>query len=334
MSDKTITHLLIDTSCLWDAGSDFNHPDFRKLLEFSKNGELKILIPHIVWEERRTQLLDKLYGKVRGLSESFEALKTQFSGNFLVQSLPPPTLTIWNKAEIDARSKKVMADFADDNKIVIVPLAHDHADRAWERYFNIDPPFNPAVVEREKRRKDIPDSWIFEMAIDLQRKYSGLSALCGDGGLSSAMQSIGIRVFKEFRNVLDEIDRHLFVEVVTDVMEVRDSVSVSVQEKGLTTTPKNELELVLSETLEQFKNLDAKVLGYVGYLGSPSKDQLFTLLSKSGTPVETAKNVSERLVIAGIITDTGNHYLSKNKEASDLAATLVEPEIIKLLAEM
>ena len=38
--------------------------------------------------------------------------------------------------------------------------------------------------------------------------------------------------------------------------------------------------------------------------------------------------------MAGVITDTGNHYLSRNKGASELAANSVESEIIKLLEEM
>ena len=224
MSDKRIEHLLIDTSGLWAAGADFNHPDFRMLLQLSKEGDLKLFIPHIVWEERRTQLLDKLYSKVRGLNESLEQLKSQSSGNILVQGLTAPILTIWDKPEIEAKSKKVMADFASDNKITIVPPGHDHAERAWERYFNIDPPFDPRITDRVKRRKDIPDSWIFEVAIDLHGKHPGLSALCDDGALADAMQSIGIRVFKDFRQVLDEIDRSLTAEIAVKAITTQDSV--------------------------------------------------------------------------------------------------------------
>jgi predicted nucleic acid-binding protein len=330
---ETITHLLIDTSCLWDAGSDFNHSDFRKLLEFSKSGELKIFIPHIVWEERRTQLLEKLCAKVRAITESFEELKTRSSGNLLLQGLTPLTFTIWNKAEIDATSKKVMADFAAENKIVIVPFAHDHANRAWERYFNVDPPFNPAVVDRTTRRKDIPDSWIFEVALDLHHKHSGLSALCHDGGLADAMRSIGIRVFKEFGQVLAEIENLAIEEVAVETIAVRDAVSVPLKEKAEPAVAQDALGNALAEVQEQFKDLETKILGFIGYLGTPSKDELFALLSKSGVSANNAKHVAERLAITGLVTDTGNHYLSKNKEASDLAATIVEPEIIKLLEE-
>src|SRR3989442_13374918 len=51
ISNKMIVHLMIDTSYLRTAG--FDHPDFRKLLHLSKGDQLKIHIPHIVWEERR-----------------------------------------------------------------------------------------------------------------------------------------------------------------------------------------------------------------------------------------------------------------------------------------
>ena len=332
MPDKKISHLLIDTSYLRTAG--FNHPDFRRLLHFTKLDLLKIYIPHIAWEERRTQFLEVVLNKISKVTDAFDRLKSEMSGNFVLDGLPPPTLNIWSKFDVNAKSKKVMVDFATDNKIVIVPPAHDHADRAWERYFNVAPPFNPAVVEREKRRKDIPDSWIFEVAIDLHGKYPGLLALCDDGGLSDAMQSHGIHVFKEASQVIDEIDRSPTAEISVKAITTQDSVSVSIQEKSTTDVPETALELALEKARGQFKDLDMKILGYVGYLGAPSKDQLFTLLSKSGIPVETAKNVTERLVIAGILADTGNHYLSRNKVASDMAANLVEPEIIQRLEEM
>ncbi|MGC2049824.1 MAG: PIN domain-containing protein, partial [Gallionella sp.] len=234
MSNKKTIHLLIDTSCLWKAGPEFSNPDFRKLLQFSKDGLprkdglLRIFIPHIVWEERRTQLIENLYGKVRHLSESFKGITAEFGGSNFVQGLSPPTLSIWSKTEIDAKSKEWMANFAAENGIEIIPLANDHAERSWQRYFNVDPPFNPAVVEREKRRKDIPDAWIFEAAIDVQRMHPDLSALCGDGALSNAMQTQGIRIFKEARQVLDEIEKILDTKPVAKAEKTNDAAPMMV----------------------------------------------------------------------------------------------------------
>jgi hypothetical protein len=61
------------------------------------------------------------------------------------------------------------------------------------------------------------------------------------------------------------------------------------------------------------------------------KHQLFDMLLQSGVSTDIARNVADRLVIAGLITDTGNHYLPRNKEAGELAAKSIEPELIKLL---
>ena len=79
------------------------------------------------------------------------------------------------------------------------------------------------------------------------------------------------------------------------------------------------------------EGLDAKLLGFVSYLGDPSKEQLFDLLGRAGVKEELAKNTAEKLVIAGVIVDTGHHYLVKDKDAGEAAAILVESEIIKLL---
>lgn len=334
MSDKKITHLLIDTSSLFKFKSGFDHPDFMKLLHCSAiEGTVKIYIPHIVWEERRTQLLDEAYSCRRKLKESFEAMNKQLAMNIALKGFASPALSIGNEAEINEWSKQAMDRFATENKIEIVSLAPDHADRAWNRYFNVQPPFN-RDEKRENRRKDIPDSWIFEAAIDIAKKHPGLLALASDGKLSNALKSNGIRVFNELQQVLDEIESSLTAEAAAKAITTQDSVSVSIQEKATVAVQETELDLVLAGAQDAFKGLDTKILGYVGYLGAPSKDQLFALLSKSGVSDKIAKNVTERLTIAGVITDTGNHYLSRNKAASEMAANSVEPEIIQLLEEM
>lgn len=73
MSDQKITFLLIDTSYL--RAVSFSDPDFRKLPQRSKEDVLKIFIPHIVREERRTQFREVAYDKVRKLRQQFDGLK-------------------------------------------------------------------------------------------------------------------------------------------------------------------------------------------------------------------------------------------------------------------
>jgi predicted nucleic acid-binding protein len=320
MSQKKLRHLLIDTSSLFKAGDDFGNGDFRKLLNFSKAGELKIYIPYIVWEERRTQLVATAHMKLRKLDEAFKSIDGQRTSNFMFDGLSQPVLSIFNASEVESNSKAVMAAFATEHKIEIVPLAPDHADRAWQRYFDVGLPFNPDQ-KREDRRKDIPDSWIFETAKDLKNKHPELLALCDDGKLKTAFESIEIRIFKEAQQVVDELEE-LDVQVQVAQLPIAKQAPETV----------GSLDAALSDAQRQFKEFDAKILGYIAYLESTSKAQLFGLLSQSGISIDVAENVCDRLTMSGLVTDTGNNYLSKKSAASELAAASIEPEIIRLLA--
>ena len=101
--------------------------------------------------------------------------------------------------------------------------------------------------------------------------------------------------------------------------------------KGAVDKAHQGLSTLLASAQKPFEELDKKILGYIAYLGTPTKSELFDLLSQSSVPTEVAKNVAERLAIAGIIRDTGNHYLPNDLSVADLAAETVETEIIRLL---
>jgi len=327
MVERNVLHVLIDTSYLWRVG--FSNPDFRKLLLYCQEPEkrIRIFVPHIAWEERRTQLFDEVHSQVRKLRESVDALKVPRLGGIVIEGLSPLTINIWTDAEIDSGSRATMEKFADDNGIEVIALGSDHAERAWARYFNAEAPFDRRE-KRENRRKDIPDAWILESAIDLLGKHGELIALCCDTKLAKALESVGAKVFGETQPVLD-----LITPPPKPVTEASTEIRVSAQVTGkhAEPSPSGKLTALLTAEHDRLKDLEIKVLGYVGYLQTASKDQLFDLLSQGGTSAEIARNVAERLVIGDLITDTGNHYIPANKEACNLAADVVEPEIIKLL---
>jgi hypothetical protein len=77
--------------------------------------------------------------------------------------------------------------------------------------------------------------------------------------------------------------------------------------------------------------LDLKAFGFVAYMGEVAKAQLIDLLARIGVSVEMARNAAERLAFAGVLIDTGNHYLVADKAAGKQAAAVVEAEIIELL---
>lgn len=310
----------------------FKNPDFRKLLEHAKAKRLQVLVPHIAWEEWRTQLLEESLELVRDLRTAHQKLAHKMAGNLLLDGLEHPALVLWSDDEVDGHSKKTMQIFAASNGIEVPKIGVDHAERAWQRFFTAGPPFN-RVEKRTNRRKDIPDSWILEAAIDLKAQYPNLRALCCDEALSTALRSCDIETDYGPTAKASEITRAFLEQLETEVT----SPASATQEIPAAPTPATgsrkepELAAVLAEAQREFMDLDVRVLGYVAYLGTPTKNQLFELLEKSGVSVDMARNATERLALVKVIVDIGNHYLPGDKQAGEQAAAQVEPEIIKLL---
>lgn len=90
-----------------------------------------------------------------------------------------------------------------------------------------------------------------------------------------------------------------------------------------------ELEELFAAKTRPFALLDIKALGFVSYLGSTGKQAVIGLLVQSGVAAEVARNALERLALAGLITDTGHNYLAVEGCPAEMAAQLVEPEMIK-----
>lgn len=92
-----------------------------------------------------------------------------------------------------------------------------------------------------------------------------------------------------------------------------------------------ELARTLSEAQRRFDAFDMKVLAYIAYFDSASKDDIFGALADAGIASDVAKNVAERLVMNGFVRDTGNHYLVVDRDIGELVAPTVEEEIIAWL---
>lgn len=91
-----------------------------------------------------------------------------------------------------------------------------------------------------------------------------------------------------------------------------------------------ELEALFAAQTRPFACIDIKALGFVSYLRSTGKQTVIDLLVQSGVAAEAARNALERLGLAGLITDTGHNYLAVEGRQAEMAAQLVEPEMIKL----
>ena len=317
----TPSHILVDTGVLWHIG----HPDFQKIVQLSRDRHFKIIAPHIVWEERRTQILDNELDGVKKLKDAYERLNHRRADSILGRLELPP-FSLWEQHEIVEASKAYMAELARKNNIEIVPLDANHAERAWVRYFDVDAPFR-REESRDNRRKDIPDSWIFEAAIDLAGAHDALVALCGDEKLGKCFASIDIQVFK----TASDLFAHLELDVQR-APQPTDSPEAEVAEAGGLGGAK-QLDILMDAHQRESRDAEQKILGLVGYLGALPKRDLESMLEYLGVSAELRRNAAERLVLSGLIQDTGNTYLPKNRQACELAATAIEALMIRLVVK-
>ena len=317
----TPSHVLVDTGLLWD----IKHPDFQKVVQLSRERHFKIVVPYIVWEERRTQLLDDELDGVKKLQSAYERLDRRKADSILGRLTLPP-FSIWDLEQIVEASKAHMIELAQKNNIEVLPLDANYAERAWDRYFEVHAPFR-REESRDNRRKDIPDSWIFEAAIDLAGTHNGLVALCGDGKLGQCFESIGIQIFKTASELLAFLDQ--------DAPRVAQSTSVAEVDVAAVggSAEVTQLDVLMNAHQRESRDAEQKILGLVGYLGALPKRDLETMLEYLGVSAELRRNAAERLVLSGLIQDTGSTYVPKNRQACELAAAAIEPLMIGLVVK-
>lgn len=322
---KDSISILIDTNALFPAGELFDHPDFKKLLRYSKTGQINIYISKISWEERRTQILEKVKTNASTLRSTLQKLSQQHSYKIVLQGLPEPKLALWTDEQIEKNSRNAMEQFAQENNITVLPYANDHSERAWKRFFSVDLPFNAEDPERENRRKDLPDAWILEAAVDLLAKEKEVVAIGKDGRLTKALKDIGCKIYPRYQDIIDLVEE---AQEVTDVdaRAIQAEIDVPIEDA-------EKIHKLLSEAKENIKDIEIKVLGFITFLDQPTKEQLYSILDKKGITRLVAENIAGGLVIANLVKDTGDYYIANDSEVSQLAAKSVEDEIIELMSE-
>jgi hypothetical protein len=298
--------LLIDSSYLYK--NHLEHPEFQKLLQLALSGAIEILIPQIVWDEHRTQMLKTAIERVGRLRDAIQTINNSPRGNLVLGKLRFPQLDRWTDEDLYELSVEAVTTFAEENNIHVIPMDPAHASRAWDNYFRAGPPFKKEE-SRENRRKDIPDSWIFEVAKDLISADVKLLALCDDTKLTSALRGLGVEVFQTTQDLVERLSGEQQIET-----PIEDQTT--------------DLSQMLMASEAQFADLNRRVLGFISFLGTPAKSELFEPLAATGIESSVAENVANRLVITGFVEDTGNHYIAKSGRASQLAAQSVEQEVI------
>jgi hypothetical protein len=304
-------HIVYDTCLLRD--TPFGGPVFERLLLRVAQGVAKIYIPYIALEERRTQLVDEHLKHAASIESTLAAMVRSQQG-MIIQGLPKPEAFLPTKDEVDRNSYSVLGKYLTDNKVEVLPFTIEHAHGAWERYFGIKPPFNPQQA-REHRRKDIPDSWILEAALELKGRTGRHCMLTKDGKLEAALKEAGFEVWEKADLLDKEIER-----------------ATTVSSIGVTAKPSTGASI---ENLRghAFDNVALIVLGINEGLNAPGKDTLLDALQAVGIDRTIAEHEAQTLVLSGVFKDTGHHFVPVNKAQAALALNqgIVQDLLLKII---
>ncbi len=306
-----IFHIVFDTSLLRQ--TPFGHPNFVRLLRRVQQGVAKLYIPAIALEERRTQLLDDYDQVVEAATSKLGELKRGPLG-MIVDGLFELDLRLPTRADVDRHSTVVLTKYLAENKIEVLPYTFEHADKVWGRYFGIQLPFN-SKEKRENRRKDIPDAWILEAALDIKKKPGRHCVLIRDGKLEAALKDGGIEVW----DGIEKLDAE--IEAATAVVVIRPAAPAA---------PAVPLDQLRSK---EFENLDRILLGMIEAWGTPDKETLLTKLAELGIRRDIAEHEARTLELSGALIDTGSHLIPTNRETARLAEKdpLVQNLLLKAL---
>ena len=187
-------------------------------------------------------------------------------------------------------------------------------------------PFNPNLA-RENRRKDIPDAWIYQSAIDVYQNHDEFLVLCRDDNLSTTLDGIGENV-TVYRSASDVLERLASDEVVVNTSQEIPATDVIVP------NPEDSNKLIdfLRDKRDENTDLEIWILGLIKWFDPMSKEDLYKLLADKGFNNDIVENTAQHLVYSGIIKDTGNHYLPVNMSICTQAADLIIADIMKIIS--
>lgn len=317
--------------------------NWNRLLLLSKEEHAEIHISRVAVEEYRTQHRDKLIAEIEKTKTKLRSLQKEWRSNVISKSLGEPVDTeiFPSEDKIEEQSHEMIKNLVEVHKVKILEPKPHHAANIWENYFSWKEPFRNASLSdrgerniRDNRRKDIPDAWIYEAALDIPNDQTRLLCLCKDENLANALRKKVPDVFGDAAEILKILetpvaDSESNVPLAPTSPSVLSESTLPINSDSNAEPP--DVGLAIKKLQDSEKLLQIRILGYVNWFAPVAKHDLANLLQEKGHAAQVINNASERLALSGLITDTGNHYLPGNKAVCEQAASSVMSEILETL---
>ena len=162
-----------------------NSPPFQLLVELAKAKSVRVIIPEMVIEERRTQWREQHLKNVNDAIKALSALRNEkVVANELSQEFDAALKSL-EGLDADALSIVRYNEFLEDNYFQSKALTIEESNLAWEGYFSGKPPFKEV-----KNRADIPDAHILATVQSIAKNAPESYFVAGDKAMLSAAKSL------------------------------------------------------------------------------------------------------------------------------------------------
>ena len=177
-------HVLID-SCIYLADPKRDKPPFRAIVRLAKAGALHLHIPAFVRGEILTHAQHDARDEINKARKTAAKLLAITDEPTLVQQAQAVQQIVGEMEDGAAERIEAALDaWITEANATVHPVATDHGVRVAEAYFAGKSPFRTS-----KFRDDLPDSFIWETALDLVNEFGELIFVSADGRLWGAAEA-------------------------------------------------------------------------------------------------------------------------------------------------
>ncbi len=173
--------VVLDTNII--RGASEQSTPFQILRELAQANAVKVVIPTIVLEERRTQWRARYAKNVDAAKKALSIIVGE------LDLANPEQLVAGQKAldelDIEVMSIKRYEDFLSKNGFQVRELSIDECNTAWAGYISGKPPFKEI-----KNRADIPDAHILASVVEIAKSAPSLYFVAGDAAMFDAANKL------------------------------------------------------------------------------------------------------------------------------------------------
>lgn len=194
--------VFFDTS-IW-RGKSRHSTAIKSVQRLCKAKKIKMLLPYIVENEFKTQMIEAEVKEVARHNEAIENRISTAEGKILKILKAQRKATANNYNKIVESVVSIADTYLKTFNVERLGLTLEQAERAFSSYFDGDLPFSS-----KKCRKDIPDSFIFESLIEYSRNspVTQMYLVVHDDGLRRALEQSEVEAFHVFKTV-DQLIKH------------------------------------------------------------------------------------------------------------------------------